>query len=242
MELKISLEEFAGPLDLLLELIKKDEMDIYNIPIHRITSTYLEEMKKRAIPSEEIAEFISMAAYLLEIKSQMLLPDHSLEPAYDDDKDPRHYLVHRLLEYQKVKEATLFLMAREYPLRIYSDDLPLILPKPPAASLDFNLDSNLLKEAMEALLNRRDDQSRSQLYDKLKKDGYSVFLQQKEILTFLSYQRKVDFSSLLKDAPKGKQVASFLALLKLAQDQRILLHQEQNFSEIEIERRIRGKS
>lgn len=242
MELKISLEEFAGPLELLLELIKKDEMDIYNIPIQQITSTYLEEMKKRAIPSEEIAEFISMAAYLLEIKSQMLLPDHSLESAFDDDKDPRHYLVHRLLEYQKVKEATLFLMAREYPLKIYSDDLPLILPKPAPASLAFELDSLVLKDALEALLNRRDDQSRSMLYDKLKKDSYSVFLQQKEILTFLSYQRKIDFSSLVKDAPKAKQVASFLALLKLAQDQRVLLNQKKNFSEIEIERRIRGKS
>ncbi|NLY37304.1 MAG: segregation/condensation protein A [Tissierellia bacterium] len=242
MELEFSLEEFAGPLDLLLELIKKDEMDIYNIPIHRITSSYLVEMKKRAIPSEDIAEFISMAAYLLEIKSQMLLPDHSLESAYEDDKDPRYYLVHRLLEYQKIKEATLFLMAKEYPLRIYSEDLPLILPKPPKASLDFELSSILLKDAMEGLLNRRDDQSRSRLYDKLKKDSYSVFLQQKEILTLLSYQMKIDFSSLLKNAPRGKQVASFLALLKLAQDQRILLHQQENFSEIEIQRRSRGKS
>lgn len=242
MELNISLEEFTGPLDLILELIKKDELDIYNIPINQITSSYLEEMKSRTIPSEEIAEFLRMAAYLLEIKSQMLLPDHQLESAFSDDTDPRYNLIHRLLEYQKVKEATLFLMTREAPLKIYSDDLPFILPKPKPASLVFDLDSSVLKKAMEAVLNRHDYNNYSLLYDKLKKDSYSVFLEQKEILTYLSYKMKLNFTSLLMDAPKAKQVASFLALLKLAQDQRILVHQEENFSDIEIERRSHGRS
>lgn len=241
MEL-ISLEAYAGPLDLLLELIKKDELDVANIPIHRITASYLEEMHIRTIPSEDIAEFLSMAAYLLEIKSQMLLPDHALESAYTDAQDPRHALIHRLIEYQKIKEATLFLSAREFPLRIFSDDLPLILPKPAPASLDFEWESLVLWKAMETLLSRRDEESRHLLYDRLKKESYSVYLQQKEILTFLSYQMRVGFSSLVKDAPKAKQVASFLALLKLAQDQRVLLHQEKNFSEIEIERRSHGRS
>lgn len=242
MELNISLEEYSGPMDLLLELIKKDELDIYNIPIHSITSSFLEEMENRSIIPDEIAEFISMAAYLLEIKSQMLLPDHQLESVLYDDKDPRHYLVHRLLDYQTVKEARSYLSKREYPLSIYSDDLPIRLPKPRPSNLDFELDSLILKEALDSLLNRWDSTSQELLEDRLKKENFSVFTQQKEILTYLSYSDKLSFSKLIENEPKGKHVASFLALLKLAQDQRVLLHQLRTFAEIEIERRGRGNN
>lgn len=242
MDLNINLEEYSGPLDLLLELIKKDELDIYNIPIHRITRSFLKEMELREIFAEEIAEFISMAAYLLEIKSQMLLPDHEMESAFYDEKDPRYYLVHRLVEYQRVKEAKEFLEAREYPLSIYSDELPIKLPKPKPANLDFSLDSLVLKESMDSLMNRWNLDSQELLEERLKREDFSVFAQQKEILTYLSYESRLRFSQLLIDEPRGKHVASFLALLKLAQDQRILLHQEESFSEIEIERRGRGRN
>ncbi|NLY72328.1 MAG: segregation/condensation protein A [Tissierellia bacterium] len=242
MELNISLEEYSGPMDLLLELIKKDELDIYNIPIHSITSSFLEEMEKRTIVADEIAEFISMAAYLLEIKSQMLLPDHELESVLYDEKDPRRYLALRLLDYQRVKEARNYLSKREFPLSIYSDDLPIRLPRPKPSSLDFELDPLVLKEAMESLLNRWDSTSQELLEDRLKKDNFSVFAQQKEILTYLSYSDRLNFSKLIENEPKGKHVASFLALLKLAQDQRVLLHQRETFSEIEIERRGRGNN
>ncbi len=242
MELSISLEEFSGPLDLLLELIKQDEIDIYNIPIHRITKSYLDEMNKRAIPSGEIAEFITMAAYLVEIKSQMLLPDHQLQSILENEGDPRRLLVSRLLEYQKVKESRLFLEEKEaLPKRIYSDDLPLLMPKPKPASLDFQMDPNTLKEAMERLYQRRDSyHTEGVFYDEIRKENYSVMHQQREILQLLSYMDRTTFSGLFQEAPRGQYVAGFLALLKLAQDQRILLHQEETFSEIEIERRKHG--
>ena len=244
MELNFNLEEFSGPLDLLLELIKKDEVDLYNIPIHQITSRYMEEMNRRAIPSGEIAEFIAMAAYLLEIKSQMLLPDHQLKSILEDEKDPRRLLVHRLLEYQKVKESLLFLEKKEaMPRRIYSDDLPLLLPKPAPASLDFEMDAVLLKEAMERLYQRRDSyHTEGVFYDEIRKENFSVMNQQREILQLLSYMDRATFSNLFEEAPRGQWVAGFLALLKLAQDQRVLLHQEATFSDIEIERRKHGKS
>ncbi len=242
MELNISLEEFSGPLELLLELISKEKVDVYNIPIHRITGSFLLEMKTRTIPSEEVAEFISMAAYLLEIKSRLLLPDHMLESVKEDDKDPRYYLITRLLEYQRVKEAREFLTARELPLRIYSDDLPIQLPKPKPANLDFSSEALELKVAMENLLNRWDEGSQELLQERLKRESFSVFVEQKEILTYLSYRDRLEFSSLIEDVPRGKSVASFLALLKLAQDQRVLLHQEKSFSDILIERRRDGRN
>lgn len=242
MEISFQLEDFSGPLDLLLELIKKDEVDIYNIPIHHITSRYMEEMKHRAIPSGDIAEFIAMAAYLLEIKSQMLLPDHQMASILDNEKDPRSLLVHRLLEYQKVKGGRLFLEEREaLPRRIYSDDLPLLLPKPAPKSLDFQMDASLLREAMENLYARRDSyHTEGIFYEEIRKENFSVMAQQREILQFLSYMDKTTFSGLFHSAPKGQWVAGFLALLKLAQDQRVHLHQEENFSDIEIERRKNG--
>lgn len=242
MELNINLDEYSGPLELLLELIGKEEIDIYNIPIHRITGSFLEEMKLRPIESERVAEFISMAAYLLEIKSKLLLPDHSLEPIMGGDEDPRYYLMTRLIEYQKVKETREFLAKRELPWRIFSDDLPILLPKPKAANLDFLADKKDLFTAMENLLNRWDDSSQELLRDRLKRENYSVMLQQREILTLLSYQERLGFSSFIAQAPKGKSVASFLALLKLAQDQRVLLHQERSFSDIFIERKSHGRS
>ena len=99
-EYKVSLEVFEGPLDLLLYLIKKDEVDIYDIPIGRITTQYMEYLELMKILNLEIAgDFIVMAATLMVIKSRLLLPDEDRGPVEEDDEDdPRWDLVRQLVE------------------------------------------------------------------------------------------------------------------------------------------------
>ncbi len=103
--MQVHLAQFEGPLDLLLYLIRKDEMDIYDIPIHRITLQYLEYLKNlKNINLDSAGEFVAMAASLIQIKARMLLPSYDEEGEVIEE-DPRKPLVQRLLEYQKYQEA-----------------------------------------------------------------------------------------------------------------------------------------
>ena len=113
MSLQISLTKFEGPMALLLYLIRKEEMDIMDIKIHEITSQYLEYIKMmKELDLEVAAEFILMAATLIEIKSQMLLPQYNENGEVIEVEDPRKELVQKLLEYQKYQEASKMLYER----------------------------------------------------------------------------------------------------------------------------------
>jgi len=107
---KISLDEFEGPLDLLLFFIKRDELDIYNIPISKITADFISYIgDARNLNLEVAADFIYMASMLMSIKAKMLLPRPTAESAETDEFDPRTELVQRLLEYKQIKEAAVAL-------------------------------------------------------------------------------------------------------------------------------------
>lgn len=107
---RISLEEFEGPLDLLLFFIRRDELDIYNIPISRITADFISSIKDvRSLNLEVAADFIYMASMLMSIKAKMLLPRSAADDAETDEFDPRTELVQRLLEYKRIKEASIAL-------------------------------------------------------------------------------------------------------------------------------------
>jgi segregation and condensation protein A len=114
MAYEIKIENFEGPLDLLLHLIKKNEMDIYDIPMAEITAQYLATIDAMKSLNLEVAgEFLLMAATLLHIKSRMLLPQQDPEEDPEpEEEDPRAELVRRLLEYQKYKDAALCLDSR----------------------------------------------------------------------------------------------------------------------------------
>ncbi|MEI8033536.1 MAG: segregation/condensation protein A [Chlorobiaceae bacterium] len=104
---RISLEEFEGPLDLLLFFIRRDELDIYNIPISKITADFISYIHDvRNLNLEIAAEFIYMASMLMSIKAKMLLPRPAEEGGAADEFDPRTELVQRLLEYKRIKEAS----------------------------------------------------------------------------------------------------------------------------------------
>ena len=105
MSYKLKLEMFEGPLDLLLFLIKKEEVNIYDIPIAKITEQYLEYIEMlKLLDLEVVGDFLVMAATLMQIKSRMLLPPDPNDQK-EEDLDPRDELVRRLLEYKKFKEA-----------------------------------------------------------------------------------------------------------------------------------------
>ena len=109
----VELEVFHGPLDLLLFLIEKNEVDIYDIPIAEITEQYLVYIQDaKAINIERLGDFLILASYLLNLKSKMLLPQHKLDEMENDpeaEEDPRDELIAKLLEYKKFKEAARYL-------------------------------------------------------------------------------------------------------------------------------------
>ncbi|UZJ37716.1 segregation and condensation protein A [Prosthecochloris sp. SCSIO W1103] len=103
---RISLEEFEGPLDLLLFFIKRDELDIYNIPISKITKDFIDYLEAmQSLNLEVAAEFIYMASLLMSIKAKMLLPNEVPQEGDDSEFDPRTELVERLIEYKRIKEG-----------------------------------------------------------------------------------------------------------------------------------------
>ncbi|TLU87296.1 MAG: chromosome segregation protein ScpA [Chlorobium sp.] len=107
---RISLEEFEGPLDLLLFFIRRDELDIYNIPISKITTDFISYIgDARSLNLEIAADFIYMASMLMSIKAKMLLPRQVEDDVNTDEFDPRTELVQRLLEYKRIKEASIAL-------------------------------------------------------------------------------------------------------------------------------------
>jgi len=111
---KVKLEEFEGPLDLLFFLIKKDEIDIYDIPIAMVTEQYLQYLELMELMDLDIAgEFLVMAATLMHIKSKMLLPPEERSPEEAEEEDPRAELVKRLIEYKAFKEAASSLQSLE---------------------------------------------------------------------------------------------------------------------------------
>ncbi len=132
-EYRVHLDVFAGPLDLLLYLVRKEELDIYDIPIARITEQYLEYIEMlKVLDMDVAAEFLVMAATLLEIKSAMLLPKAETEDASDENpSDPRSVLIGQLLEYKRYKDAAnqLAAAAEERQLRFTRPDSILSLLK-----------------------------------------------------------------------------------------------------------------
>ena len=142
----VTLERYSGPLDLLLSLIRRDEIDIWDIPIARIADQFLKVI--HALGLDEAAEYLEMAARLLRIKAQMLLPRRGDEEPWED---PRHELVRRLLEYQQIREIADWLTAaaRRRAERYARGYLPALPDQPPPPLV---LDLTELMEAVERVL------------------------------------------------------------------------------------------
>ena len=238
------LEKFEGPLDLLLHLIEKNKIDIFDIPIATITNQYLEYIQKMQEVNMDISsDFLVMAATLLEIKSKMLLP------LVKDDKgeeiDPRQSLVERLLEYKKYKNLG-------YELSDFEDEAPEYMLKKPTIpqdvksyipSIDYDellkgIDVNRLNEVFTEVLRRKRDSIDTIRggFGKLEREKVPLKDTIISVIKYANTNKSFNFKKLLEEQhDKTHVIVVFLAILELMKVGRIRVKQENNFSDIYIE-------
>ncbi len=231
MSYKIKLEIFEGPLDLLLYLIKREELSIHDISITKITEQYLEYLGMMEILDLDIAgEFLVMAATLMQIKSKMLLPPDP-EGIETEEADPRAELVKRLLEYKAFKEAAERLHFRELER---SKLFTRVGVEPEANENDLSLLDVSIFDLISAFANVLKGIPKDEFHEVVK-DEFSVAEKVHEVLHRLAKHSSIYFSSLFKQAKsKIEAITTFLALLELVRVKEILLRQDTHFGDIEI--------
>jgi len=226
---EIRLEKFSGPLDLLLYLIRKEELDIRDIPIARITKQYLDQLDiMRAFDLEVAGEYILMAATLIRIKAQMLLPRPESE---SDEEDPRGALVAALLEYQQFKEASGVLHGYESEERrrfMNPGNMPAVRVE---ESLPQDVGLYDLVSVMGEMLHR----ARADAVHEVETEPYSVEEQMECIRAALSAAPSALLSAIVGPQPgRALIVATFLALLELTRMHIIALQQVARYGDIRI--------
>jgi segregation and condensation protein A len=233
---KVKLEVFEGPLDLLLYLIKKEEVDIYDIPIERITTQYMEYLSIMQLLNLEVAgEFLVMAATLMYIKSRMLLPVDQQVTAADEEEgeDPRWELIRQLIEYKKFKDAALQLSQREeeqsnvFPRRAGEVEVEAEKEVPLAEVSIFDL-INAFNEVLKKATARED-------FREIIEERYTVSDKIEEILYTMRERAEIIFQELFSSASSRVEVVvTFLALLELIRLKRFKVRQEAAFGEIRV--------
>lgn len=228
---QVKLEQFEGPLDLLLHLIKKNEVNIYDIPIALITQQYLEYLSAMKSLNLAVAgEFLVMAATLMHIKSRLLLPPDETEDDEEEGIDPRDELVRRLLDYQRYKEVAGQLDERERQWRdVFGRE---ISAQPPVTVHDTVLDEISLFELVDALqgiLARIPDKQLIQI----EPDNITVKDRMNAILELLETKESVTFQSLFEGQEhRVLIIVTFLALLELVRLRLLRLFQGEAFGSI----------
>lgn len=247
MELQIKLQVFEGPLDLLLHLLEKNKVNIYDIPIVEITNQYMEyieEMKRQDL--NIMSEFLVMAATLLAIKSKMLLPADSTSE--EEEEDPRTELVQQLLEYKMYK-------CMAYELRDRQIDAERIMYKQPTIPdeiLQYEEPINMeelisdvtlarLNHIFQSIMRKQADKIdpvRSK-FGRIEKEEVSLEEKMSYLEEYAKAHRRFSFRSLL-EAQSGKMeiVVTFLAILELMKLGKIFISQEHTFDDIQIDSKI----
>lgn len=235
MEYVVDVEAFHGPLDLLLYLIEKNQIDIYDIPVAVITDQYMEHLHLTGEYNLEVlGEFLIMASYLLNLKSRLLLPQRQTAAAEGEEQaDPRQELVQKLLDYRKYKQAADFLADRDggkdqrvfFRQAVYEwEEQEEII-----ASI------NALTRAYRSIHRQEADQK---TYDIALTD-IDVRAKMEEILHRLSgWGQGMIFQELLAGVERREQLALFIALLELVRQQKVVVGQENEFGEIILSLRV----
>lgn len=243
MGIPVKLEVFEGPLDLLLHLIDKDKIDIYDIPIVEITSQYMEYIRGMQENSLDVmSEFLVMAATLLDIKCKMLLPKEEVEDG--EEEDPRQELVEQLLQYKMYKYIS-------YELKDRQEDADLVLYKSPTIPGEVaeceepvNLDEllkgvnmSVLDKIFQDVMKRQDakiDPVRSK-FGKIEKEEVPLPIKLVYVQEYAKTHRKFSFRQLLeKQNSKMQVVVTFLAILELMKTGSINVEQEETCGDITI--------
>jgi segregation and condensation protein A len=231
---EVKLEIFEGPLDLLLFLIRKDELDIYDIPIARITREYLALLQQLGkLDLEQASDFILMAATLMKIKSQMMLPREELPGEGEDQVDPRQELVRRLLEYQQFKEIAEWLGLQK---RAHGDVFLRRQGAPELSSEGVELRPVSLFDLLRVFKHVLETVPRSLVHQVLG-EGASVAVCIDYVLALLERRSRVRFLDLIEGKDRLTMIATFVGLLELLKSQRIRVQQARPFDEIWIEER-----
>ena len=228
---KVKLDLFEGPLDLLLYLIKKNEVNVYDIPVSRILDQYLEYIRLMKLLDLNVAgEFIVMAATLIQIKSKMLLPaEEHPEDEFDQEEDPREELVKKLLEYKKFKEAALHLRSQEE----YRREHFVRAQKEIVQEGDVYFEANLF-DLISAFTKALKDVPK-ELFLEVIKDEFTVEQKVHDILHILVQKPTLSISDLFNSAKsKLEIIATFLAILELIRLKEIVIVQKEIFGEIRI--------
>ena len=233
---KVKLEIFEGPLDLLLYLIKKEEIEIYDVSLERITRQYLDYIDTFQMLNIELAsEFIVMAANLMYIKSRELLPKDVQPPDEEaDEDDPRWELIRQLVEYKKFKEAAGFLSVQE----IKGDEFFATTPELPDLDAPVATMGQVgifdLIRAFQRVLKRFENASD---FREIVNDRYTVADKIEELLNVVPIGGRVKFEELFTSASsRGEVIVTFLAMLELIKLNHLQIEQEHLFSEIVIVR------
>jgi len=230
---KVKLEVFEGPLDLLLYLIKQDEIDIYDISIERITRQYLEYLQTfKELNIELAGEFIVMAANLIYLKSRSLLPIDQQPPAEEaEEDDPRWDLIRQLVEYKKFKEAAVNLHLREVEQEtIFAREASPMLSENPLRLEEVGIFQ--LINAFQSVIKRIEARQEVQ---EIFGERFSVSEKIDAILRRVAAGATVRFSDLFGAiVSRVEVVVTFLALLELIRLKQVRATQENVFAEIEI--------
>lgn len=244
-EYKVRLEAFEGPLDLLLYLVKKDEVDIYDISIERITTQYLAYLEAFDVLQIEVAgEFLVMAANLLYIKSRTLLPrDQQMPDEEVEEDDPRWELIRQLIEYRKFKEAASHLRDQE---ELQAALFPRAVSLDPAHApiIDANMMLgdvgifDLINAFQRALKRLPAEEKQGEIHE----ETYTVTDRINHLMRLVDRGVSMRFEELFGDAStRSELVVTFLALLELIRMKQFRVRQEEQFAEIWLERTLPGE-
>ena len=243
MNISVKLEVFEGPLDLLLHLIDKDKINIYDIPIVDITDQYLEYIKEMNYENlDVISEFLLMAATLLDIKSRMLLPKQVDESG--EEEDPRQELVERLLEYKKFKYISEELKEKQEDAEKFLFKLETLPPEVAMYQEPLDLDKLLsdvtlskLHGIFQSVIKRKVDTIdpiRSK-FGKIQKEEVNLTDKLNYILAITDKCKKFSFRLLLeKQRGKMEIIVTFLAILELIKIGKVTVSQEHTFDDITV--------
>lgn len=243
MPINIKIDNFEGPFDLLLHLIKKNEMDIYNIKIFEITNQYIQYLKEmKAMDLEIASEFIVIASTLLEIKSKYLLPKPKQdELAVDSAEDIQKLLIDKLIEYKKFKAVAQYLRSRETKQGIIFSKMPEIIND------DTNIENNEfiknitmldLFNIYNELVNRYKLKLNTNniIESEIPADTFKIEDKIKYIHEIIKEKNKLIFTNVISEcSSKIEVVVTFLAVLELIKLRVIKVIQENNFDEIYLE-------
>ncbi len=232
MDMEFKINDFEGPLDLLLHLIKESKMDIMDIKIEVITQQYIDFLDKQEKMNLEVSsEYLVLASELIEIKSKLLLPSNKLDED-EEEIDPREELVNRLLEYQAYKDITSVLKEKELIRRDIYTKIPENINNYVEETTEINSDVTLddLLSAFQKYYQRK--LANKPLNTKVTINEISVSSRRHDIKRILKEKKKVSFFELFPIVSKEYVVATFLAILEMAKKKELKITQKDNFDDI----------